>query len=98
MKPIVLHCEADVELTAAAKRYACTRPELARDFLRAFRVAKEAIARQPDRFSFLDKPVRRMRIMGFPYQIVYEEMDGCVQVLAIMHDGRDPNYWKPRLS
>jgi plasmid stabilization system protein ParE len=98
MKPIVLHCEADVELTATAKQYACARPELARDFLHAFRVAKEAVAEQPDRFSFLEKPVRRVRISGFPYRIVYEELDDCVHVLAIMHDSRDPGYWKNRLS
>jgi plasmid stabilization system protein ParE len=82
--------EADVELTATTKRYACARPELARDFLRAFRLAKDAIMQQPDRFSFLEKPVRRVRISGFPYRIVYEELDDCVLVLAIMHDRRDP--------
>jgi len=98
MKPLVLHCEADVELTAIAKRYACASPELARDFLRAFRAAKDAIAVQPDRFSFLEKPVRRVRLSGFPYRVVYEELDDCVQVLAVMHDSREPDYWKSRLS
>ena len=98
MKPVVLHCEADVELTAAAKRYACARPELARDFLRAFRVAKDAMAQQPDRFSLLEKPVRRVRIADFPYRIIYEELDDCVLVLAVMHDSREPDYWKSRLS
>jgi plasmid stabilization system protein ParE len=98
MKPVVLHCEADVELTAIAKRYACERTELARDFLQAFRVAKDAVAKQPDRFSFLEKPVRRVRVSGFPYRIVYEELEDCVQVLAIMHDSREPEYWKSRLS
>ena len=98
MKPVILHCEANVELTAATKRYACDRPELARDFLHAFRTAKDAIALQPDRFSFLEKPVRRVRIAGFPYRIIYEELAECVQVLAITHDSREPGYWKNRLS
>lgn len=97
MKPVILHCEADVELTAA-KRYACEKPALARDFLRVFRAAKEAIEKQPDRFSFLDKPARRVRVYGFPYRMVYEELDDCVQVLAVMHDRRQPGYWKSRLS
>jgi plasmid stabilization system protein ParE len=98
VKPVALHCEANVELTATAKRYACERPELARAFLRAFRAAKDAVAQQPDRFSFLEKPVRRARISGFPYRIVYEELDDCVQILAVMHDSREPGYWKTRLS
>ena len=98
MKPVVLHCEANVELTTIAKRYACDRPELARDFLHAFRVAKDAIEQQPDRFSFLEKPVRRVRIAGFPYRVVYEELDEVVHVIAVMHDSREPGYWKGRLS
>jgi toxin ParE1/3/4 len=98
MKPVVLHCEADVELTAAAKHYACERAELARDFLHAFRATKDAVAQQPDRFSFLEKPVRRARIPGFPYRIVYEELEDCVQVLAVMHHSRQPGYWKKRFS
>jgi toxin ParE1/3/4 len=98
MKTVVLHCEADVELTAAAKRYACERPELARDFLHAFRATKDAVARQPDRFSFVEKPVRRARIPGFPYRIVYDELQDCIQVLAVMHSSREPGYWKTRVS
>jgi toxin ParE1/3/4 len=98
MKPVVIHCEANVELTAAAKRYACENKDLARAFLRAFRVAKDAIAEQPDRFSFLDKPIRRARLGGFPYRIIYEELEDCTHVLALMHDSREPGYWKNRLS
>jgi plasmid stabilization system protein ParE len=98
MKPVVLHCEADAELTAAAKRYKCERPELARDFLHAFHAAKEAIAQQPDRFPFVEKPVRRARVSGFPYKIIYEELDDCVHALAVMHDSREAGHWKSRLS
>jgi plasmid stabilization system protein ParE len=98
MKPVVLHCEADVELTAIAKRYACENPELARDFLHAFRATKDAVAKQPDRYSFIEEPVRRARIPGFPYRIVYEELQECIHVLAIMHNSREPGYWKSRLT
>ncbi len=98
MKPVVLHCEADVELTTVAKHYKCQRPELARDFLRSFHSTKDAVAQQPDRFSFVEKPVRRARIPGFPYKLIYEELEECVLVLALMHDGREPGYWKGRVS
>jgi hypothetical protein len=97
MKPVVFHCEADVELTTVAKHYKCERPELGRAFLDAFRAVKEAVERQPDRFSFFEKPIRRARISGFPYKTIYEELQDCIHVLAIMHDGRAPGYWKRRL-
>ncbi len=98
MKEVVLHCQADVELTAVAKQYACEKPELARDFLRAFRAAKNSLAQQPERFSYIDKPVRKARVAGFPYRIVFEELEDCIHVVAVMHDSREPGYWKDRLS
>ena len=98
MKPIILHCEADVELTNIAKQYKCERPELAWDFLQAFRGAKDAIAVQPDRFSFLENPIRRVRIPGFPHRILYEELAEFIHIIAIMHPSREPGYWKGRLS
>ena len=96
MKPVILHCEADVELTGIAKPCKCERPELARDFLHAFGTTKTAISTQPDRFSFLEKPVRRAHIAGFPFLVVYEELEDCV--LAIMHGSREPGYWRGRLT
>lgn len=98
MKPLVLHCEANVELTTAAKYYQCERPELARDFLRAYRAAQNAVQKQPSRFSFLSAPIRRCRVVGFPFKLVYEELPECIHVLAVAHDSRDPDYWKRRLS
>ncbi len=98
MKPLILHCEANVELITAVKYYQCQRTELARDFLHAFQAAQGAVQKQPERFSFLFAPVRKCRVTGFPYKLVYEELPDCIHILAIAHDGRDPDYWKHRLS
>ena len=65
MKPLILHCEAHVELVAAAKYYQCQRPELARDFLHAYRAVMDAIQQQPERFSFLYRPFGSAASRGF---------------------------------
>jgi len=98
VKPLVLHCEANVEFIAATKYYQCIRAELARDFLRAVRRAQDAVQKQPERFSYFGKPVRRVRVPGFPYRMVYEELDDCIHVVGFMHDSRNSGYWKNRLS
>ncbi|MDP2270150.1 MAG: type II toxin-antitoxin system RelE/ParE family toxin [Archangium sp.] len=38
--------------------------------------------------------VRRARVRGFPFWVVYEEFADGITVLAIAHQKRNPNYWR----
>ena len=98
MKPVLYHCEADVEVVAAAKYYRCQREELGRRFVHALHFALEEIRRSPGRFPIYDRPTRARRIAGFPYRVVYEELDDCIHILSVMHTSRDPEFIKTRLS
>lgn len=98
MKPVVYHCEADVEVVAAAKYYRCQRETLGRRFLHALRAAVEEIQIAPTRFPHFDRPTRARRVAGFPYRVVYEELEECIYILSVMHTSRDPKYIKSRLS
>jgi len=98
VKPLVYHCEADVELVAAAKYYECQREHLGRELLHAVHRALAMIQDDPGRSPFFDKPARACRIGGFPYRIVYELLPDAIHVLAIMHTSRAPGYWKNRFS
>ena len=98
MKPAAYHCEADVELVAAAKKYRCQREDLGRKFLHAVHLVVAEVRRQPERFPFYDRPARARRVPGFPYRVVYEEAEDCIHIVAVMHLSRQPGYWKTRLS
>jgi hypothetical protein len=98
MKPVAYHCEADVELIAAAKSYECQCEALGREFLHAVHRVLAEIRRQPDRFPYFDRPARSRRVPDFPYRVVYEELDDCVHIVAVMHLSRKPGYWRKRLS
>jgi toxin ParE1/3/4 len=39
---------------------------------------------------------RRIGVRGFPYHLAYRLTDDEVQVLAVAHDRRRPDYWIPR--
>jgi hypothetical protein len=97
MKPLAYHCEADVELVAAAKSYECQRDSLGREFLHAVHLVLAEIRRQPDRFPFFDRPARSRRVPNYPYRVVYEELEDCIHIVAVMHLSRRPGYWKKRL-
>lgn len=98
MKPVVYHCEADVELVGAAKNYKCQREGLGHKFLHAVHVGLAKIQDNPARFPFHEKPTRACRVIGFPYRLVYEVLPDAIYIIAVAHTSREPGYWRNRLS
>jgi|SRR3954447_7940563 toxin ParE1/3/4 len=98
MMPVVYHCEADVELVAAAKRYYCRQKKLGRGFLRAVHLALAKIQDDPNRFPIYEAPARSCRVFGFPYRVIYEVWSDAIYVIAVAHSSREPGYWRNRLS
>ena len=98
MKPIVYHCEADVELVSTAKRYKCQSETLGRAFLHAVHATLAKIQADPERFPFYDRPARACLLRKFPYRVVYEILPDAIQILAVMHTSRNSGYWKQRLN
>jgi hypothetical protein len=62
--------------------------------LRAIGKAVEA----PHRFKVSRPPdIRKISLQGFKFWVIYREVGGMVQVLAIAHYRRHPDYWVPRV-
>jgi hypothetical protein len=58
----------------------------------------EAVCSKPGRFKLVASGVRRVILRGFPCSILYRSFDESVEVLAIAHHRRRPNYWVNRLT
>ena len=41
--------------------------------------------------------VRRIQMDRFPYTLLYREVSGIIQILAVAHHRRRPQYWLTRL-
>ena len=41
---------------------------------------------------------RIVRLRRFPYVVVYLDLTETVQVIAVAHSKRRPNYWRKRLT
>jgi plasmid stabilization system protein ParE len=51
----------------------------------------------PHRFRIARPPnFRQVRLHGFPFTITYREAGATVQVLAVAHHRRRPDYWSLR--
>jgi len=89
------------ELDAAARWYEERRDGLGARFVDAV----EATARVTTRWPEAGSPItassgdfRRAPVRGFPYHLAYRVVDEVIEVLAVAHDRRKPQYWTGRTS
>jgi plasmid stabilization system protein ParE len=55
------------------------------------------VCKAPERFRIEFSPdIRKIRVQGFPYNIIFREVSGNIQILAIAHHRRQPFYWLNR--
>jgi len=74
------------------------RAGLGQRYLAAFDAAMLKVCDHPERFAIEAPPsIRRIRVPGFPFNILYRMVDLEVEVLVIAHHRRRPRYWVERL-
>lgn len=89
--------EARHELAEATSYYKSCRKELGGEFFQRIQSAEEDIILHPDAWRGLGGPYRRKLLKQFPYGLVYHRPEpGWVEVVAVMHLHREPDYWRKR--
>jgi hypothetical protein len=88
---------AEAELAEAAEYYDQQQSGLGRDFLDAVRRTEVRIQQNPELWVFHEKPLRGLRVQPFSYKLLYRELPDRIQIVAVMHFGRRPGYWKNRI-
>ena len=68
--------------------------EQPKKFVNAVETAIAAIILKPDRFREFEPGVRTCRVPKFPYSILYTFKEHDIMILAVIHDRRDPDYWR----
>jgi toxin ParE1/3/4 len=67
-------------------------------YLAAFSLAMTKICVAPHRFKIEFLPdIRRHRIAGFPYNILYRQTGTDIEVLVVAPHRRRPDYWVERI-
>jgi plasmid stabilization system protein ParE len=89
--------EARLEITEAGQYYRRISKVLAVEFKLRLTAALEDIRKNPQTWRPLDEKYRRKLLKQFPYGVVYHEVDeGCLEIVAVMHLHRKPDYWRGR--
>ncbi|WP_413174332.1 type II toxin-antitoxin system RelE/ParE family toxin [Anabaena azotica] len=87
---------AQIELEEATLYYDNISSKLGNTFLDAVERTLNRIVNFPDAWTPMIQNARRCHIDGFPYGIVYRVHGDKIQILAVMHLQRKPNYWIER--
>ena len=93
-----LHPEAAEEHKKQVAHYEEIQAGLGRRYHSEFQDVLASVCASPDRSRIVLAPdIRRAMFKVFHFDLVYREVDGLVQVLAIAHHRRQPGYWVGRL-
>ena len=93
-----LHPEAAEEHKKQVAHYEEIQPGLGRRYHSEFQNVLALVCASPNRSRVVLAPdIRRAMFKVFHFDLVYREIDGLVQVLAIAHHRRQPGYWVARL-
>lgn len=93
-----LHPDAAQEHKQQVAYYEETQAGLGRRYHVEFLDVLSRVCAAPTRSRIVLEPdIRRTMFKVFHFDIVYREVGGIVQVLAIAHHRRQPGYWLARI-
>jgi plasmid stabilization system protein ParE len=96
-KPLELHPSALAELKAAVSWYLEQNEAAAAKFASELDRAIDLVIASPRRWPAGERGTRKFVLRRFPYAVIYREQESAIQILAIAHGHRRPEYWTDRL-
>jgi len=92
------HPAAEAEFLESVGFYESKVPGLGGAFMDEVAALARLIGESPKAWQVdLQPDIRRAPLKRFPLSLVYREKSGSLQILAISHDRRRPQYWLGRL-
>ena len=68
------------------------------EFVAAVEAGAGSILEAPRRWPVVRRRARRYLIARFPYGIICRVRRSAIEIVAVMHLSRDPEYWVRRLD
>ena len=88
--------QARHDLADATAYYQDQMPGLGAQFLEEVRAAIDRIRTFPLAWQLLSQRTRRCLLNRFPYGVIYEQRKDEIVIVAVGHQHRRPDFWKPR--
>lgn len=95
-RPLLFHPEARQDFVEAIDWYAERSPNAAHAFQEAVKSAGLEISKAPEMWPTYLLGTRRYLLKRFPFALVYRLTDEQIQLIAVAHGSRRPDYWADR--
>jgi toxin ParE1/3/4 len=95
--PVIVRHVAEQEYLRAIEWYEDQRPGLGRRLESAVEATLVLISEQPLRYAISDRKTREAPVEEFPYSVYYIPRPHYIDVLAIIHQSRNPDEWQSRI-
>ena len=92
---------AQDEIEYYLRRYEDESPELSDRLWQDIQNVVNRISEYPDIGEAVRRTrnlVRRVPLRHFPFFLIYRRRDDYLQIVALAHTSRKPNYWRSRLK
>lgn len=86
------------ELNDATSHFSNVDPSLGESFAAEVERAISLILQFPEAWPRVTRLARRCRTQRFPYALLYRIRNDSIEILAVMHLSRRPDYWTERLK
>lgn len=96
-RQLTFHPAAVAEAEEVSRWYRKRSKVAAARFVEEFKLTVRKILKTPERWQESSTGTRRAKLPCFPFFIVYRVVGVRVEVIAIAHGHRRPEYWKDRL-
>jgi plasmid stabilization system protein ParE len=95
---LILTQKAEQDLDDAFQWYERQDPGLGKEFIRCLDARIAALNRHPLHYPIiLNEHVRRAILNRFPFSIYFINEEALITIFAILHQRRNPDFWKSRL-
>lgn len=96
MIDVEFHPEAQAEYEAAIGWYRLRSPRAALRFEEEVERVCAVIATNPELFARYDDEHRFALLHRFPYSLIYSVQPTAINIIAVAHSSRAPDYWRGR--
>jgi toxin ParE1/3/4 len=97
LRKVILLSGAKTDLREASRFYDLKRPGFGDIFLSRFHQALSQVREYPLAAPVVYRQYRKMKLEQFKHSIVYHVEADKIVVVAVMHNRRNPDYWKRRI-